>query len=568
MQAEAGAAESAGSRKPESRRLLYVVLMLAFGCITAWRLIGAYSTLSGTYDEPFHLVAGMEWLEKGKYTYDLSHPPVARAVLAAIPYLAGLRGHPSRNEHHSLDDAPGDGNAILLSGGNYQHALMLARLGNIPFLILACAILYLWARRWFALPAGIWAVLLFLNLPPVLGHAALATLDLACASTLMAALYAWMRWLEEPDWRRTLILSLAVGLAFSSKFSNLTFMAVGVAVITFCFVAGGRNRSALLRQWRARIAQLGATAVLVFLIMWGGYRFHVAPLSTVEGYRPPIEKWFAGKPALFRAAQKAVETPIPMPQLTNGLLTLFYHAKLGHPSYLLGEFRFKGWWYFFPIVLAVKTPLGFLVLGFGGLAIVLWRIRPDRWQHTATALLPIALLLFCMTSRIDLGVRHILAIYPPLALLAGCAVWVVFEQPSRILRALCLLVAATVILATSLAHPDYLTYFNPIAGSHPEKILAESDLDWGQDLQRLSLRLRSLGVQDVALKYFGTAPVESMGLPPYRAVSATGKTTGYIAISVRFLTMEYAKNKSFAWLKAYQPLERIGSSIYLYRIAD
>ena len=53
------------------------------------------------------------------------------------------------------------------------------------------------------------------------------------------------------------------------------------------------------------------------------------------------------------------------------------------------------------------------------------------------------------------------------------------------------------------AHPDYLAHFNEFAGSHPERILSESDLDWGQDLHRLSLRLKERGIQEFSIAYFG-----------------------------------------------------------------
>jgi hypothetical protein len=110
-----------------------------------------------------------------------------------------------------------------------------------------------------------------------------------------------------------------------------------------------------------------------------------------------------------------------------------------------------------------------------------------------------------------------------------------------------------------------LAYFNQFAGAHPEGILAESDLDWGQDLNRLSRRLRELRVDHVSLKYFGTAPLENAGLPPYSVLSPYVPTThGYVAVSVRFLTLEYAKNGSFAWLRSHAPMETIGKSIYLY----
>lgn len=181
-------------------------------------------------------------------------------------------------------------------------------------------------------------------------------------------------------------------------------------------------------------------------------------------------------------------------------------------------------------------------------------------------------MLVCIRSGIDLGVRHILAIYPPLAVIAGYAMsefFVLARRTSRAILVLPILLAAWAVVESWMVHPDYLAYFNQFAGAHPEKILAESDLDWGQDLDRLSRRLRELRVGHVSIKYFGTAPLEKAGLPSYSALSPAIPTThGYVAVSARYLTLEYAKNGSFAWLRGRTPLETIGKSIYLYNFGE
>jgi hypothetical protein len=117
-----------------------------------------------------------------------------------------------------------------------------------------------------------------------------------------------------------------------------------------------------------------------------------------------------------------------------------------------------------------------------------------------------------------------------------------------------------------LAHPDYLPYFNEIAGSHPEKILVDSDLDWGQDLDRLSRRLRELHVDRVGIQYRGGASLQHAGLPAYTTLKPNEITEGYVAISLHDLNTYYAVDRSWAWLHDRQPVERIGHSINLYYV--
>jgi hypothetical protein len=107
-------------------------------------------------------------------------------------------------------------------------------------------------------------------------------------------------------------------------------------------------------------------------------------------------------------------------------------------------------------------------------------------------------------------------------------------------------------------------FFEEPAG-RTSRILAESDLDWEQDLDRLSRRLRELRVDHVSIQYFGNVPLEKADLPPYSILSADVPTThGYVAVSVRYLTLEYARDGSFAWLRGRTPLEIVGKSKYLY----
>ena len=155
--------------------------VLAAGC---WRVY------SNTWDEPEHLAAGVELLDRGSYEYDTEHPPLARVLLALGPWLAGA---------HAFGTPPPDGTLegidILYSGGHYWRYLTLARLDMLPFLLLLLLATWLWARRLFDPPAALLAVLLVVSVPPVLGNAALASLDVAAAATILLALYTLQRWL-------------------------------------------------------------------------------------------------------------------------------------------------------------------------------------------------------------------------------------------------------------------------------------------------------------------------------------------------------------------------------------
>jgi len=301
--------------------------------------------------------------------------------------------------------------------------------------------------------------------------------------------------------------------------------------------------------------------------MWAVYRFHLSSVSALRGSHPLIDSRVANT-TLRRAAYAVVEFPLPLMEVANGLNELREHGVNGHESFLLGEFRRTGWWYFFPLVIAVKTPIGFLLLALAGLAIVLRQWRAGPWQQILTAIFPVVILLVCLPSTINVGIRHVLAIYPMLSIVAGSAV---AQQPKARRRGPSVAAGALVLWATAssvFAHPDYMAYFNEFASKSPEKIRTDSDLDWGQDVYRLRDRLRALHAPSVALECYCTMPLASMGLPQIHEIPRSMPVPGLVAISVQFLELEHAKNGSYEWLRRYKPFERVGKSILLYRIPE
>ena len=491
----------------------------------------------------------MELIDKGAYTYELQHPPLARVAVALGPYLSGLRSHSIRSSPYD------EGNAILYSERRSREK----REAGPPR---QSSVFPSWMRR------GIHVGLALVRTAgrgdrpgsvclSASGSGARGSGDQRhglrgdrCVRSVRVCALARKAGQAKSAW-----FGAAVALAFLSKFSSVLFLPL-------CFIAA---YFVIDKKHIPRGQTHLATAVAVALLMiWAGYRFSLRPASPVHGPHVEIDKRVAN-PVLRRMAYAAVNTPLPLRDAVAGVLAVAKHDRVGHPSYLLGQYRRSGWWYFFPVVLAVKTPIAFLILAIAGMVAVLWKRAAVPWQQRLTAIFAIAILAACMASRIDLGVRHILAIYPLLAVLGGYAV-VTFAQKARWMAIAAGLLVGWAAADSFLAHPDYLAYFNQFASRHPEKVLCESDLDWGQDLYRLRDSLRAHGVDQVSIRYFGTAPLDRAGLPPHRDLSPSTPSSGWAAISLHALVMENAENGSFEWLKQYQPVERVGKSIYLYRL--
>ena len=548
------------------------IAVLLLAGIGAARIVSTYSVFSQTTDEPAHLATGMEWLDRGTYTFEPLHPPLARVAIALGPYLSGLR---LTGETHLWEQ----GNAILFAHNRYLHNLSLARLGVLPFFLLATFLVWYWGRVRYGDGPALVATLLFTTSPAVLAHAGLATTDMALTATFTAALMVFVSWLERPSYLRSIVLGLAVGLAILSKFSALVFLpACGLALIVWRWLLErGPKKSPVATDSFRLSRSLAVAALAMLLVIWAGYRFSISSVTDAAARpHPTIDHLFGTSGTLHNWAYSAAESPlIPAPALFRGLAALRGKEAMGHKGFLLGQIRLTGWWYFFPVALIVKTTLPFLILIGAGIFYLgesAWLER--NWIAGAPVVAALALLLACMPSHINIGLRHILPIYPLLSLIGGigaCRLWT-SDRPKYVGLAVVLILLAWQVTSSIRAHPDYLAYFNELAGQHPERILIDSDLDWGQDLLRLSPALQQRHVEEVSIAYAGSPDLDlhQFGLPPFRVLAPYEPTSGWIAISLLRLKMGGLgfPDDGFWWLEAYKPVGLVGRSIRLYYVPE
>ena len=514
------------------------MLACCLALIGALRIAVTWQTFAAIGDESAHLAAGMEYLSKHVYNYDRQHAPLACVMGALGPYLAGARpqGYPGFMQ---------EGLAIVNSQGHPELTLTLARLGVLPFFLLGCFVVYAWAAQYFGAAVAVIATGLFTLLPPVLAHAGVACTDMALAACLGAAFLALIQWAEKPTWQRTVLLGAAVAAAVLSRFTAMGYLgcAAVLAIAGYWLARRGPVGSLVTRTHAARFA---VAALVTAFLVWAGYLFSFG--------RPP--GW---------------SVPVPAPEFFDGLSIGLEHARLGHPAYLLGQYSLKGWWYYFPVALAVKTPLGFLIPALAGV----W-LCVRRWREPA-CYLPLAfaagILFPAITSNVNIGLRLILPVYIALSITAALAAdrWARGKWSGVIVAALFLLLAA----AGAAAHPDYFPYFNELAGSEPDRILVDSDYDWGQDTKRLAQRLRELGATSVS--FFGVGASDKdydllrvfPGLPALRTINPLQPAEGYTAVSPTFWrTTQYGLYYKYPnikpWWERLQPREKVGTLLLYY----
>jgi 4-amino-4-deoxy-L-arabinose transferase-like glycosyltransferase len=568
------------------------VATLGFALVGVALLVTSRPRLSATYDESNHLVAGLEWWQHGTYTAWTENPPLARVALAALPHLTGTRLPDRRRwdlrSNHCL--APWfTGVDLLHEGERYESNLARARQGTLPFFLIIMGAVWLLADGRRRPISGLIAVGATATMPPLLGHAGLATTDVVFVATFLLAVLAGGRWLTRPSPGTAAWLGLACGAAALAKFSALVFLPVvfAAALVARRLLAqegeGSVPDAGRPRGWRGVPCQLGLAGLVAALTVWAGYRFSLGPIGALP---QQAMGWFSILP------ERATRGPltdwllnltVPAPELFHGLLFLRAHNQAGHTAYLLGEVSRSGFPGFYLVALMVKTPLPFLALVAAATLRLARRPRTtEPWRAVALFAGALGIVAVSSTSRLNLGLRHVLPVLPLLAVGAGLAL-------GSLGRPLALAAVGAALLAQAgsavAARPNLLAYFNPLAGKDPAAVLLDSDLDWGQGLLQLRDELRRRGAADVAIAYAGFTNPCRLGLPSLRALPPGRPQTGWIAVSEN-----YFRDRShlllrrdpcdfgtvyppgevgpapFAWLRAHQPLTVVAGSIRLYHI--
>lgn len=441
---------------------------------------------SSTYDELGYLAAGLRYLRSGDVGPEVEggYGPVAPA-LAAIP----LRTSELRGTVRVLDargrSVPGElaADPVGLRGQLAFYESLYLTDARLPSALVGLGLgLAIAAVAWRLRGprAGAVAALLWASCPEAIAHAALATTDLPVAAFGFGATVALAVWLRARRPRALVAFALLAGAAAATKHSALPFLALGSAVALAVATLLGRDPAgdAAARRPPA-LAREAARAGLPLL----------AAGIAAAGLAAASFGFGRGEPGLAGA----------VPYLAS-LGRQAQHVSGGHPTYFLGQVRDHAPASYFAVAIALKWPLPLLTLALAGsVAVVRQREPRGLVVLTAVAAPAAALVALLSVGGLGLGVRYALPALPACVLLAGEGARVLSRRaPGRV--AVAALVALQVA-GTVRAHPDHLAWFNALAGEDGGRCLADSNLDWGQDLTTAVRWLRANGVERASFAY-------------------------------------------------------------------
>jgi hypothetical protein len=522
-----------------------------------------------TVDEFAHMPAGCALLRFGAFDHYPHNPPLAKMLMAAPVVLSGavVPRLLTREEGAGSDWAPWiyGSRFMFANAPRYFELFFRARLVMIGVFLLGAVVLALFARELFGWRAGLGALFLYVLCPNLAAHGRLATPDVPVAVALLATFYSLYRYVTRPSKGRLLATGLLLGLALLTKFTAL--LAVPVAVVLFF---AGSGPPALPRLFRL----LGLLAVALLVVNLGyGMRGTLTPLGrfTLRSHAGAV---------LARSFPAALPLPLPR-DFVLGLDAQSLAVERGEfGSYLRGTWTQEGSRGYDLVALLVKVPLATQLLV--ALAVISILVSPGLRaapvQEAFCWLLPAFLLgCFVLFSHLNIGVRYLLPIFPFVLLGTSRVFTRLGPGPFGLRNGLVAAGVLGLLLTAVRTHPHELAFFNSIAGGRERghEWLIDSNLDWGQDLTRVPDYMRTHGLGFVYLLYFGHVEPTLLGisyaLPPAQPRPGTYLVSVNFAKGYPYLAPDHGRmvravGGAPAWLRAREPVDRIGDSIWVYEV--
>jgi hypothetical protein len=543
---------------PPRERALTIALLAAMAVQLGLGLGGDGLTV----DELPYIGCGYRHLVHSDFRMNPEQPPLAK-MIAAAPLVVL---HPVEPEPPVGDDQIGWPDRFLHVWNRHRPLLAFARAPFVVLSLLLAALIGEVARRLYGPEAGLFALALAAFHPSLLAHGHLATTDLLSALTLFAASLAFWEWSRRPRPAMALAVAGALGLAVTTRFTAWLLPVVFAALEG---LSSARGR----RSGRQVLSLLGLCAVEIPLVTWAAYGFHYRPWpgeSVAQAIDPALGLGGSLIACLLRGRV------LPEAYL-EGLRFQLEHNRVGHWGYLLGETG-SAWRHYYVVAWLVKNTPGFLILTAMTL-VFLWRRGRRLFDRGEEHWLLPPLVLFTVASlgRLQLGERYILAVYPYAIVLAAGAAAMVRKWRGGV-PVLAAVLVLHILPALSVAGRGDLTYFNFIAGGPDggHRFLADSNLDWGQDLPRLAAWMRAHDVREIQLGYFGSDDPDRYGiahqdLPTWGAnrpqQPAARPFEGTIAVSPNLYLGLFFPPESdpYAFLRNRPPDDRAGI-FFIYRL--
>lgn len=551
-------------------------------------------------DEIAHLPSGLSHWTFGNFDLYRVNPPLIR-MLASVPLLlcqpkTDWNVISATNDAYDRPEFRAGRQFLKANQGDWFWYFTVARWMLIPVSVMGALVCYAWATELFGAKSGLMACAMWCFCPNVLGWSATITPDAGASAFGVLAAWLFWQWLRDPNWSTALAAGIGLGLAELTKSSWVLLFAVWPGLWMMWRWIEPRRITG--RQSQNHVPDVPHPPVppfrqLIAVLLLGLYLLNLGYGFENTGQRLRefsfVSQTLGGEQAHETPGNRFSNSwlgnlPVPVPaNYLRGMDVQKYDFERGKWSFLRGEHREGGWWYYYLYAMLTKTPIGFL--GLTGMAVFLWGRRTrigSTWRDELVLVSPAIILLCLVSSQTGFNryLRYALPVYPFLYIFASQVAITLTNGPRRMAVLTMLLVAGGIFSSLSV-FPYSQSYFNAAAGGPDggRYHLLDANIDWGQDALRLadwarehpdarplyaelstSIDFETLGLDAQHMSLLWAPPHNSDHLQP---------PPGWYAISVNDLMgyRRYGRDKPLC--VAFQnrtPVDRIGYSIFLYRV--
>lgn len=552
----------------------YYTVILGLICVI-FLAIGVTSVKddSVVIDEVAHIISGYTALTTFSYPFNIEHPPLVK-VIAALPLLFQKITYVL--PENGMSDQWEEGHKLLFANANDTDAILFwARFAVLFFhsvLIFICGKLL----RNFLSPLWACIAIFFLAFEPnTLAHARYVTTDVGVALLSLITLLLTVLFAKEPSKKYATYLGFSIGAVLITKFSGVLLVAYVFTMLGFFFLFGGYGK-AEKKRFLQGIVSAGFISVC---IVYGVYTLF--NLNTQPGYLKARVEASLMSPTVKQLELALADMPLTraFPSYFSGLdyagNRSIQRSEVTGIQFLDGEFKTQGqgWWYYFLKAWVYKESPALILLFLisGGVLCAYFRKQREH-ERVLSVLLGFAgiYLVISLLSTLNIGIRHIMPILVLLPVV-GVIIFSTWEYAYKHLMIGILVLLQVVTVVTS--YPFYLSYFNDLSGGSENgyKHLSDSNIDWGQNLKRLTQWAEEQGVDTVYVDYWGKTPLsfyDKKGiLKEWHA--EWGKPQGIFAIysmwieqSIHFKEIGLTQT-DYSYLEGL-PHKTFGNSIFIY----
>jgi hypothetical protein len=539
------AADRGGPRRP-----LRIVIPIVLGALYGAQCLWFVGTQSLTYDEPTHLLAGLDAWRHGRFEQWNDQPPLARLWLTGSLVRGPWRLEPLAQPLN------GAFWTIAISPGPEQLAWR-ARPWNVVLGLALAWLLWITARRMFSEGGANLALALFAFSPPLVAHFSVATVDGSATLLFFATVIVLTRWRPHPSWRATLGVGAVMGGFLIAKFSAPPLVLLGLVVMATSVTEVPRSPE--------RLAKTAAAMVVGLIIVWAAYFFHTGEVTFRNG---SLTGPYAGPHRVIVPVSRPLEVTVrlPAPEYVAAFGGVAQHSVRGQPSSFLGQVRkFGGWPLYYPVVAALKWPLVVWVIACATLVLMTRGAVPAPTDLGMMMIFPAVWFGFAMWSNLNIGDRYILPVYPFLLLMCA-GFWTAVRDRRWAVPVVALMVTAHAGDCLRYA-PDYLSYFNPfVRPARSYELLTDSNLDWGQGLIALRRYERAHPNDRIRLAYFGGVDPREYGIRALPLAEGE-RATGTIVVSATHLSGQYLEDPAaYQWLLKSPEETILNHTLHVFRV--